>query len=153
MDVTLPAFTFNLQRVSLAKLFGLKQVGSGLLDDIAISGSSRFEQRMQAPDSVFNSGNWEDVTFRNGVKHTASASTQLRAGFVSVTPSFNYNEFWAFQSLQGELVETDEGVVEVLDTLNGFDATRDWRLSVSASTRFYGTFEPVSYTHLRAHET
>ena len=51
VDVTLPAFTFNLQRVSLAKLLGRKQVGSGLLDDIAISGSSRFEQTMQAPDT------------------------------------------------------------------------------------------------------
>ena len=141
VDVTLPAFTFNLQRTSLAKLLGRAQVGGGLLDEIAITGSTRFEQTMQAPDSVFNSGNWQDVTFRNGIKHTASASTQMRAGFVSVTPSFNYNEFWAFQSLQGELIETEEGVVEVLDTLNGFDATRDWRLSVNASTRFYGTFE------------
>lgn len=141
VDVTLPAFTFNLQRTSLAKLLGSDQVGSRLLDEIAITGSSRFEQTMQAPDSVFTSGNWDEVTFRNGIKHTASASSQMRAGFVSVTPSFNYNEFWAFQSLNGTLEETDEGVVQLLDTLPGFDATRDWRLSVNASTRFYGTFE------------
>ena len=48
-----------------------------------------------------------------------ASSTPLRLrpkcglGFVSVTPSFNYNEFWAFQSLQGDLIETEEGVVEV----------------------------------------
>ena len=65
-----PACVHVQPAVSLAKLLGRKQVGSGLLDDIAISGSSRFEQTMQAPDSVFNSGNWEDVTFSNG-EHTA----------------------------------------------------------------------------------
>ena len=141
VDVTLPAFTFNLQRTSLAKLLGTSQLNSRLLDEIAITGSSRFEQTMQAPDSVFTSGNWDEVTFRNGLKHTASASSQMRLGFVSITPSFNYNEFWAFQSLEGDLVDTEEGVVQELDTLQGFDATRDWRLSVNASTRFYGTFE------------
>ena len=141
VDVTLPAFTFNLQRTASPNCSAVRRWAAVCWTKSPSRVHTRFEQTMQAPDSVFNSGNWEDVTFRNGIKHTASASTQMRAGFVSVTPSFNYNEFWAFQSLQGDLIETEEGVVEVLDTLNGFDATRDWRLSVNASTRFYGTFE------------
>lgn len=141
VDLTLPSLTFNLQRSSLAKLMGLQTVGNRLLDEIAITGSTRFEQTMQAPDSVFSSGDWDQVSFRNGLKHTASASTQMRLGFVSLTPSFNYNEFWAFESLDGFLEETDEGVMQVRDTLAGFQSTRDWRLSANASTRFYGIFE------------
>ena len=141
VDLTLPAFTFNLQRTSLAKLIGSSSVGNRLLDEIAITGSSRFEQTMQAPDSVFLSGDWDQVAFRNGLKHTASASSQMRLGFVSVTPSLSYNEFWAFETLKGDLETTEEGVVEVLDTIPGFNATRDWRISANASTRFYGTFE------------
>lgn len=141
VDLTLPAFTFNLQRTSLAKLVGATSAGNRLLDEIAITGSSRFEQTMQAPDSVFVSGDWNNVSFRNGIKHSASASSQMRLGFVSVTPSFSYDEFWAFESLDGYLEQTELGVVQVRDTLSGFQATRDWRLAANASTRLYGTFE------------
>lgn len=141
VDLTLPALTLNLQRTSLAKLLGSSNVRSRLLDEIAITGSTRFEQTMQAPDSVFLSGDWDQVSFRNGIKHSASASSQMRLGFVSVTPSFSYNEFWAFETLDGALEATDEGIIQVLDTLSGFQATRDWRIAANASTRFYGTFE------------
>ena len=141
VDVTLPSLTANLQRTSIADLLGLKNNRISLLDDIAVSASTRFEQMLQAPDSVFAAGDWGSVGFRNGIKHSASASSQMRLGFVSITPNFQYNEFWSFQQLQGRLEEGDTGVIEqVSDTIQGFNATRDWRLSTNASTRFYGTF-------------
>jgi hypothetical protein len=88
------------------------------LDEIAVSASSRFEQTMEAPDSVFMAGDWSDISFRNGIKHNASASTQMRLGFVSITPSFQYNEFWAFQELNAALVEDETGAIQqVTDTL------------------------------------
>lgn len=142
VNVTAPSMTLNLQRTSLSKLIGLSSSRLRLLDEVAVSASSRFEQTMQAPDSVFLAGDWSKVSFRNGIKHNASASSQMRLGFVSITPSFQYNEFWAFQELRGDLVEDGAGVLQqVTDTLPGFQTTRDWRLSANASTRFYGTFE------------
>ena len=142
VNLTAPSMTLNLQRSSLSKLLGLTSSRSKLLDEIAVSASSRFEQTMEAPDSVFMAGDWSNISFRNGIKHNASASTQMRLGFVSITPSFQYNEFWAFQELNGALVEDETGAIQqVTDTLSGFQTTRDWRLSANASTRFYGTFE------------
>lgn len=142
VDLTLPSFTFNLQRSSLSKLLGMTGSRNRLLDEIALTASSRFEQTMQAPDSVFTSGNWKDASFRNGIKHAATASSQMRLGFVSITPTFQYNEFWAFQELSGRLIEDAEGqIVQETDTIGGFQSTRDWRLAATASTRFYGTFE------------
>ena len=142
VNVTAPSMTLNLQRTSLSKLIGISSSRLRLLDEVAVSASSRFEQTMQAPDSVFLAGDWSKVSFRNGIKHNASASSQMRLGFVSITPNFQYNEFWAFQEFRGDLVEDGAGVLQqVTDTLPGFQTTRDWRLSANASTRFYGTFE------------
>ncbi len=141
VDVTLPSLTANLQRTSLSDLLGLKNSSMGLLNDIAVSASTRFEQMVQAPDSVFASGDWDSMSFRNGIKHSAAASSQLRLGFISITPNFQYNEFWSFQEVEGRLEEVEPGVIQqVSDTLQGFNATRDWRFSTNASTRFYGTF-------------
>ena len=141
VDVTLPSLTANLQRTSVADLLGLKNSSIGLLNDIAVSASSRFEQMLQAPDSVFAAGDWDSVSFRNGIKHSASASSQMRLGFISITPNLQYNEFWSFQQVEGRLEEVEPGVIQqVSDTIQGFNATRDWRFSTNASTRFYGTF-------------
>ena len=69
----------------------------------------------------FSRAIWSNVSFRNGIKHNASASSQMRLGFVSITPSFQYNEFWAFQELNGRLIEDESGAVQqVTDTLTGF---------------------------------
>lgn len=142
VDVTLPSLTMNMQRTSLAKIMGLENSRSTLLNEIAVTASSRFEQTMQAPDSILAAGDWDQVTFRNGIKHSASASSQMRLGFVSITPNFQYNEYWAFESLTEELQEVEPGIYEpVADTLSGFQTTRDWRVSAAASTRFYGTFQ------------
>lgn len=151
VNITLPSLTANLQRTSIADLLGLEDSRIDLLNDIAISASTRFEQMAQAPDSVFAAGDWDSVTFRNGIKHSASASSPMRLGFVSITPNFQFNEFWSFQELEGRLEEMEPGEFQqVSDTIQGFNATRDWRLSANASTRFYGTFNLGQNSRLSA---
>lgn len=141
VDLTLPALTMNLTRTSLRKLMSLEGRKGRWLDEIAIAGSTRFEQTLSAGDSIIAAGDWDALEFRNGLKHNLTASSQVRAGFISITPNFTFNEFWAFESVNSRLEEISPGEIEtVTDTLNGFSATRDWRLSATASTRFYGIF-------------
>lgn len=141
VDLTLPSLTMNLSRTSLRKLLALDGRKGQWLDEIALSGSTRFEQTLSAADSAIAARDWAAVELRNGLKHNLTATTQLRAGFVSITPNFTFNEFWAFESLNSALEETEPGqVTAVTDTLRGFTATRDWRLAATASTRFYGMF-------------
>ncbi len=151
VDVTVPSLTVNMNRSSVAKLLGVAAGRSRLLDDVQLTASSRFEQTFSAPDSVISAGQWSDVVARNGLKHTASATSSLRLGFVSITPSASYNEFWAFQQIDQQAVELSPGVFELnSDTLNGFASTRDWRVSANASTRFYGMFRLGSNSRLSA---
>lgn len=141
VDVTVPSLTLNMNRSSVAKLVGLSPGRARLLDEIQITASSRFEQAFSAPDSVISAGDWGAVEARNGMKHNVTANSSLRLGFVSITPSASYNEFWAFSTVDQRVEETEPGVFGVVsDTLSGFTSTRDWRVSANASTRFYGMF-------------
>lgn len=141
VDVTVPSLTLNMNRSSVAKLVGLPAGRSQLLDDVQLTASSRFEQTFSAPDSVIAAGQWDQVEGRNGIKHNLTASSSMRLGFVSITPNATYNEYWAFEQVDQQIVEVEPGVFGLVsDTLRGMSATRDWRVSANASTRFYGLF-------------
>src|SRR6185436_872852 len=56
--------------------------------------------------------------------------------YLIVTPSFNYNETWALQTVRKSWDENSQRVIN--DTIRNFAAARDYSLSMSASTRLYG---------------
>ena len=139
VEAVLPSLTLNLNRTSLARLLGVRTGRSRFLDELALTGSSRFEQGFEAADSTLRAGDFRSVASRNGFKHTATASTSLRVGFVSVTPNVTYSDVWAFQTLERTPVAGTDTFTE--DTLSGFVSAREWRAGVNATTRFYGTFQ------------
>lgn len=78
--------------------------------------------------------------YKSGIRHTGSASTAIKLlKYINVSPSFNFTEYWYFESLlqewNDETQELDEFVVP------GFTAARDFNTSVSASTNFYGIYQ------------
>lgn len=149
--VTLPSVSLNMQRTSLAKLVGLQSGRSDLLDAVAVTYSTQMENTIQAPDSVFGAQDWGSMEIRNGLKHKIKASSSSSLGFVSISPTFTYNQFDAFSAL--ELTEVPIGadsVTVVRDTVGGYQSANDWRLSVSASTRFYGMFNTSGRGRLKA---
>jgi len=142
VEAVLPSLTLNLNRTSLARLLGVRAGRSRFLDELALTGSTRFEQGFEAADSTLRAGDFRSVASRNGFKHTATASTSLRLGFISVTPNVSYSEVWAFSTLERTPVEEEPGTYVFRDdTVAGFATARDWRASVNATTRFYGTFQ------------
>ena len=75
----------------------------------------------------------------------------MRLGFVSITPNATYNEYWAFEQVDQQVVELEPGIFGLVsDTLRGMRATRDWRVSANASTRFYGLFRLGSRSKVSA---
>ena len=78
---------------------------------------------------------------RNGLKHKVKLTSSSSVGFVSLSPSFTYDQYDSFQSLDvSEVQVTEDSTAFVNDTLRGFQSANEWRLGVTASTRFYGTF-------------
>lgn len=141
VTMTLPSLTFTMSRRSVSDLFGLERGKAKLLDDITLSYNTRFENVGEIGDSALAQFNLGELNVSNGLKHSLTASSSRNYGFVTVSPSFNYDEYTGFARTDQNWYYDDEGLlVNEIDTLSGFFADRDWKASVSANTRFYGMF-------------
>ena len=141
VSLTLPSMSLNMQRTSLARLLGMTAGKSALLDGVAVTYSSQMENTIQGPDSLFGALDLNALDVRNGLKHNVKLSSSSSVGFVSISPTFAYDQYDSFEGLDvSEVQVTPDSVALVTDTLKGFQTTNEWRLGVSASTRFYGMF-------------
>ena len=141
VTLTVPSLSLNMQRTSLSKLVGLDAGKSALLDGVAVTYSTQMENTIQGADSAFGAQDWSSLKIRNGLKHKLKLTSSSSFGFVSLSPSFTYDQYDSFQSLDvSEVQVTEDSTAFVNDTLRGFQSANEWRLGVTASTRFYGTF-------------
>ena len=141
VTLTVPSVSLNMQRTSLSKLVGLDAGRSALLDGVAVTYSSQMENTIQGQDTLFGAQDWSALSVRNGLKHKVKVTSSSSVGFVSLSPTFSYDQFDSFQSLNvSEVQVTEDSTAFVNDTLQGFQSANEWRLGVTASTRFYGTF-------------
>ena len=141
VTLTVPSVSLNMQRTSLSKLMGLDAGRSAILDGVAVTYSSQMENTIQGADSAFGAQDWSSLKVRNGLKHKVKLTSSSSVGFVSLSPSFTYDQYDSFQSLDvSEVQVTEDSTAFVNDTLRGFQSANEWRLGVTASTRFYGTF-------------
>ncbi len=82
--------------------------------------------------------------WRNGVKHSIPISTSFKAlKYVTISPSFNYNERWYTQQVRKAYNPTINQL-QVADTTFGFTRDYDYSVSLSASTKIYGNFIPLN---------
>ena len=78
--------------------------------------------------------------YKNGIRHTGAASTVVKMlKYVNLTPSFNFTEYWYFESLRQVWNDEAQKVDDVI--VPGFTTARDFNTSVSASTNFYGIYQ------------
>lgn len=77
---------------------------------------------------------------RRGVNHTVAVNASPKAGYITVTPFFNYTEKWYDKSIMREFNPADNSVTT--RDVRGFKAVRFYDLGVSAGTKLYGIFQP-----------
>jgi lipopolysaccharide assembly outer membrane protein LptD (OstA) len=102
---------------------------------------------------------------RLGVSHSFTLNASPKAGYFTISPSFNYNERWydksvtadsvnrapvlraatigvpsVFTLMQNGVNRTTDG--PVLRDVDGLEAVRFFNMGVSASTKLYGMFQP-----------
>ena len=151
VTLTVPSLSLNMQRTSLSKLVGLDAGKSALLDGVAVTYSTQMENTIQGADSAFGAQDWSSLKIRNGLKHKLKLTSSSSVGFVSLSPSFTYDQYDSFQSLDvSEVQVTEDSTAFVNDTLRGFQSANEWRLGVTASTRFYGTFNMTGEGRVKA---
>ena len=148
-----PSIGVNVSRFELpiSRIFRPNALSKGWYDRIGVTYALKSEQRISGTDTTLFDEGIAGLLERaqSGVKHTATASTQIKAGFVSLTPNVSYNGYWNFSALN-KAVSPDVPDSIITDTVPGFYADGDWRMGVSANTKFYGTFSNRGGGRLRA---
>jgi hypothetical protein len=138
ISLTLPQMTFNVNR-----LYPFKSKNSSGTDKwyqkIGMSYSFDMQNAINTKEYLlFNSNLVKD--WQNGIKQSIPISTSFKAlKYITVSPSFNFNERWYSQQIRKAWDPVKQTVV-VTDTIFGFTRDFDYSVSVGASTKIYGDY-------------
>jgi len=136
IDMSLPSLQISMDRIyPFAPKIGSKK---NPIHNLGLSYNFDVQNRISTTEELFLKKEMFDDA-RSGAKHTASLSTNLKVlKYITLSPSANYNEVWYLKTIDQQYDETTNTVVK--DTVNGFEAYREYSGGVSASTTLYGMF-------------
>ncbi len=84
------------------------------------------------------------LSIRGGIEHRVSISASPKVGYFNISPNINYTEDWYNKMIQqysaGMAVNGTDSVIT--KDIHKLSAMRIFSLGVSASTKFYGMFQP-----------
>lgn len=82
--------------------------------------------------------------WRNGMKHNIPVSATFNMlKYINISPTINYTERWYLKSINKSWDKDRQ--IDVTDTVSKFSRVYDFNLGVSASTKLYGFYKPVSF--------
>lgn len=139
-NFTLPDFTANRSRTfPLNGLFN-DNPKQAFYEKIGFVYSGSFRNTLSVQESELALNNWDELKkeFNNGIQQVAAVSTSLKAGAVSINPSFNYTERWYFRTLGRKYDEDSQSFVN--DTIQGFARNYNYNFSTSVTTKLYGMY-------------
>lgn len=151
LDLTLPQLTLNASRQMPFKNFTSEsKTTKSFMRNLGISYQGTFKNQISTGDSILVSSVGEIFgrptlstptnifdDFRNGVSHTIPIATSFKAlRWVTVSPSFNFNEYWYFRTTEKQWDTTADTLIET--QVAGFERAHSYRLSMNFSTILYG---------------
>ncbi|MBI4536190.1 MAG: LPS-assembly protein LptD, partial [Ignavibacteriae bacterium] len=135
----LPSLGFNRAQ-SFPFRFGKRTTGSGPQPWYELIGYTYSGQFL----NTRNKTKIDSVNFmrdeRRGIQHSFAFNASPKLGYFTITPFFNYNEKWYDKGIRREFNPADSTVVET--EVKAIKAVRYFDMGVSASTKFYGVFQP-----------
>jgi len=139
IDMNLPSMQLSMDRIyPFAPKTGTKKTA---IQNIGLTYNMDLQNRVTTDDDNFlKAGMFDDA--KSGMRQTLAMSTSIKAlKYITLSPSVNYNEVWYLKTLAKNYDPTiTEGSQVVNDTINGFDAFREYSGGISASTNIYGMF-------------
>lgn len=117
--------------------FKSKKVGTdeAWYEQLGFSYNSRFQNQRT------KSGG--DLRTRAGIQHNISAGASPKIGYFSITPNLSYSEAWYNKRIERFTIENWEGKDSIItNDVNEINFVRMFDARISASTKFYGMFQP-----------
>ena len=136
------AMTMPDLNISISRFYPFKRkqmVGNERwYEKISLSYTGHFSNSITTKeDQLMHSNLIKD--WRNGMQHTIPLSGNFTVlGYLNLNPSFNFTD----RTYTNRTHKSWNGTKEVADTTYGFYNVYNWNLSLSASTKLYGTYIP-----------
>ena len=140
ISMTLPSLNISLARFNPFKR--KKAVGAERwYEKIALSYTGTLSNSINTKENkLFHSNLIKD--WRNGMRHSVPVSASFSLlNYINVTPSFNFQDRMYTYKVNRSWDQDQQA--ELRDTTYGFYNVYDYNLSVSASTKLYGTYTPL----------
>jgi lipopolysaccharide assembly outer membrane protein LptD (OstA) len=136
--MTLPDITFNQSQIYPFR--SADGFGQEWYEMIGFNYSARALNRIEVKDYTVDRDTIRGSFGRRGMDHGISLIASPKLGYVTISPSFRYQERWYDQRIEQSFTPGDS-LVRARD-IDGFFALRTFSASVSASTKLYGMFQP-----------
>ncbi|MBI3586125.1 MAG: LPS-assembly protein LptD [Ignavibacteriales bacterium] len=117
-----------------SELHWYEMIGVTYSGDARSNRSKRNEVIKSIVNPLQDSTTITTIQERYGVKHNVQISASPKAGYFNISPSVSYQELWYTKSIE----QDSNGTRDV----KGLRAVRTFSTGVSASTRFFGIFQP-----------
>lgn len=117
--------------------FRTKRVGGdeAWYEMLGFNYNSQFQNQRTKTDGELKS--------RAGIQHNISAGASPKIGYFSISPNISYQERWYNKRTESFSVESSQGQDSIIThDVNEINFIRTFNARVSASTKFYGMFQP-----------
>jgi hypothetical protein len=136
-DITLPAVTFNVQRIFPFQM--IRPVGARprWYDQVGVNYTTDFENRLSTTEDRLSLENLPRLgtAMQNGVRHTAAVITTLKNRYVTLNPEFRITDRWYFRTIQQSLAPDTNLVIR--DTIPGFARAPNWSLGATLTSKVF----------------
>jgi hypothetical protein len=141
VSFTLPDMTVSMSRINPFRR--KNRIGKERwYEKIALSYTGRMSNSITTKEDKLKNTRFPQ-DWRNGVQHTIPVSASFNVlRYISLTPSFNYNERWYFRSVEKEWSDMANSTVVSKTVQNTFNRLYEYSFRVDANTKFYGFFKP-----------
>lgn len=142
-NINLPDVGFNMSRVYIPLSF-LKseknQSKTKWYEQIGFNYSLAASNRLAVQESELRADNLEYLStqMKNGIRHTASLQTSLKAWHFTINPSARFTDRMYFQTI--DKYYNNELQQAITDTVNGFVNAYDYGFNTNITTKLYGMF-------------
>ncbi|MCF6180756.1 putative LPS assembly protein LptD [Lutibacter sp.] len=132
--MSLPSLQINMDRIyPFVSKTGAKK---NALQKLGVTYSLKGDNKINTSDKFFLKKEMFN-TAKSGIQQNATFSTNMKVlKYFTLSPNANYKEVWNFNKISKTYNATENTVVT--DTINGFNAFREYSAGVSLTTTVYG---------------
>ncbi len=139
-DITLPAVTFNLQRIFPFQLLRPAAAPRRWYDQIGWNASVNFENRLSTTEERLREAELGELAeeMQNGIRLTTALNSSIKTKFFTLNPEVRLTNRTYFRSLE-QTYDPETNIV-TRDTVSGIRNVAEYSLGANMTSKLYGMY-------------